>query len=118
MQCIAAINKERAMSRAKKKLRLNRETLRVLNAVEIRAVAGAGTNAGFTNAPNCEKSGVVGHCEQPSRASGCGHGEGQFPNFTVLQRYEERTRLQPQSLSYCLDKPPLSGYTLPPGAKD
>jgi hypothetical protein len=107
------------MSRAKKKLSLNRETLRVLNAVEIRAVAGAGLNAGITNGRNCEKTGIAGSCEQPSRASGCGHGEGrQVPNFTLAQRYEERTRLQPQSLSYCLDKPPLSGYTLPPGAMD
>jgi hypothetical protein len=105
------------MSRAKK-LSLNRETLRVLNAVEIRGVVGAGFNAGVTNGPNCEKSGVVGHCEQPSRASGCGGGEGrQFPDFTVLQRIEERTR-QPQSLSYCLDKPGTSGRTLPPTAMD
>lgn len=108
------------MSRAKKKLSLSRETLRVLNAVEINAVAGAGANWGFTNSPGCEKTGVVGHCEQPSRTPGnCGTGDGpRFPQLTVQQPCNERERLQPQSLSYCLDKPPLSGRTLPPTAMD
>jgi hypothetical protein len=108
------------MSRAKNKLSLNRETLRVLNAVEVTLVAGAGANWGFTNSPGCEKTGVVGHCEQPSRAPGnCGTGDGQpFPRLTVQQPGNERTRLQPQSLSYCLNKSPMSGYTVPPTAMD
>ena len=107
------------MSRAKKKLSLNRETLRVLNTVEIRAVGGAGTLRGVTDAPGCEKSGVVGHCEQPSRWDNCGHNGGPlYPNLTGMQRFTERQRLQPGSLSYCLDKPPMSGGTLPPTAQD
>jgi hypothetical protein len=120
VQRTAAIHQERAMSRAKKKLSLSRETLRVLNAVEIRAVAGAGTNAGFTNSPGCEKSGVVGHCEQPSRMpDNCGHNGGrQNPDVTMMLHCTGRDRLPQQSLSFCLDKPPWSGRTLPPTAMD
>lgn len=105
------------MSRAKKKLSLQRETLRVLNAIEIRAVGGAGT-AGFTNSPGCERTGIVGHCEQPSRSpDNCGGQHPRTVDVTVLQRIE-RTMLQQHSQSYCLDKPPLSGRTLPPTAVD
>jgi hypothetical protein len=46
-----------------------------------------------------------------------GRSPGQFPRLpSPHQRYE--TILQAHSQSYCLDKPPLSGYTLPPTAKD
>jgi hypothetical protein len=105
------------MSRAKKKLSLNRETLRVLNAVEIRAVGGAGTNAGFTNSPGCEKSGVVGHCEQPSRSpDNCGQNRPRNPDITVMVHCPGGDRQPPQSLSFYTS--PLSGRTLPPTVMD
>jgi hypothetical protein len=118
VQRTAATNQERAMSRAKKKLSLNRETLRVLNTVEIRAVAGAGTMRGITDAPGCEKSGVAGHCEQPSRLNNCGNGRQRNPDITFMVHCTGVDRQPQQSQSLCFDVPSPWGRTLPRTAMD
>jgi hypothetical protein len=110
MQTVFATSKEHAMNgRAKQRLSLTRETLRILTATETRAIAGA--QGSVATEMYCEPTGVAGHCEMPSRAMGCGtHApRPQVPGLTILQG---------RSLAYCVDRPPLSGFTLPPGAKD
>lgn len=61
-------------------------------------------------------------CETQQTQSCPNHGPApqaprQWPKLPSPQkRYE--TILQAHSQSYCLNKPPLSGYTLPPTARD
>jgi len=102
----------------RKKLSLRRETLRDLTADQLSLVAGALGGAGFTNARDCERSGFVGHCEVASHwVDNCGpQSPGPAQQGQTLQG--PRTLMQTKSIAYCLDKPPLSGRTLPPGAMD
>ena len=107
----------------RKKLSLRRETLRDLTADQLSLVAGALSGPGLTNVRGCERSGFVGHCEIPSHwVDNCGPQSpgpaqpGQTLQGQTLQG--PRTLMQTKSIAYCLDKPPLSGRTLPPGAMD
>lgn len=100
--------------RIKKKLSLRRETLRDLTADQLSLIAGGNQGELPTNARGCERSGIVGHCEVPSHWFNCGDQKQQptAPGQTV------KTLMQVKSLAYCLDRPPLSGRTLPPSAVD
>jgi hypothetical protein len=109
------IDQEDAMSKhTRTKLSLRRETLRDLTAGELSLVAGGNHNAGVS--AHCEISGVAGNCEK----NGTGFETTVFPTPPRNQRRYTpgQTMLQDRSIAYCLDKPPMTGYTLPPTARD
>jgi hypothetical protein len=98
--------------RTSRKLSLRRETLRVLTGHQIALVAGGAPVQGSVSG---EPSTDYRRCHQQPQP------ETQGSWFVCNARspgQPDHSILQQRSIAYCLDKPPMSGRTLPPTAKD
>jgi hypothetical protein len=95
--------------RTSTKLSLRRETLRVLTGHQIATVAGGAPAQGIAST---EPSTDYRRCHQPEAQGSwfvCNQPSPRQPDHSILQQ---------RSIAYCLDKPPMSGRTLPPTAQD